>query len=84
MLTDAFGVSTTYALILPLQGDVDDNGQVDVIDALMVLQHSAQVIHLTNDQLSRADIDRDAAHQVTAADALMILQYATGNREVLE
>ena len=84
VLTDAFGVSTTYALILPLQGDVDDNGQVDVIDALMVLQHSAQVIHLTNDQLSRADIDRDAAHQVTAADALMILQYATGNREVLE
>ena len=57
-------------------GDVNGDGKVDIVDALMALQASAEKIELTEEQTTLADIDADGT--VSAADALMILKVANG------
>ena len=57
-------------------GDVDENGEITVVDALMTLQAAAEAIPLDHPQQQDADVNGDAA--VTAEDALLILKYATG------
>ena len=57
-------------------GDVNGDGKVDIVGALMALQASAEKIELTEEQTTLADIDADGT--VSAADALMILKVATG------
>ena len=57
-------------------GDVDENGVVNITDALMTLQAASEKITLTEAQTLAADVNANQA--VTASDALQILQYATG------
>ena len=59
-------------------GDVDMSGTVDTVDALMTLQAAADKVDLTDTQQQAADVNGDA--DVTAQDALLILQKATGQR----
>lgn len=59
-------------------GDVDGDGAVTVMDALLALQATAGKVELTEPQQTAADVDGTAG--VSAADALMILQYATKQR----
>lgn len=61
-----------------VHGDVTQTGKVDVMDALMTLQHAAGRITLDGRQQYMADVDGSGS--VTAADALVILQYANGQR----
>ena len=56
--------------------DVDENGVVNITDALMTLQAASEKITLTEAQTLAADVNANQA--VTASDALQILQYATG------
>lgn len=56
-------------------GNVNGDDKVDIIDALITLQYTAEQIDLTNEQLTAADVDGKAG--VTASDALVILKYAT-------
>lgn len=56
-------------------GDVDNDGDVDVIDALIALQEASGKINLTEPQKKAANVDTD--DQVTASDALLILKKAT-------
>lgn len=58
-----------------MYGDVDGNGKVDSMDALMVLQAAADMIQLNETQTKAADVDGAAG--VSSMDALVILQYAT-------
>ncbi len=64
-------VSVEYTL-----GDVDNNGRVNSVDVLMVLQYSTMKIELTQTQLLAADVTGDG--NVNAADALRILKFVTG------
>ena len=57
-------------------GDVDQNGWIDAVDALMTLQAAAQTITLDEPQQKAADVDESGT--VTSIDALLILRYATG------
>lgn len=57
-------------------GDVNGDGKIDIIDALMALQKAANQIGLDDNQEERADVD--GAEGVSAADALLILKVATG------
>ena len=57
-------------------GDVDQNGRIDAVDALMTLQAAAQTITLDEPQQKAADVDESGT--ITSADALLILRYATG------
>ena len=58
-----------------MYGDVDGNGKVDSMDALMVLQAAANMVQLNETQTKAADVDGTAG--VSSMDALVILQYAT-------
>ncbi len=59
-----------------LSGDVDENGRIDAVDALLTLQTAAEKVTLTKAQTIAADVDGTSG--ITAADALLILKRATG------
>lgn len=65
----------TIPIIGDCPGDLDGNGQIDSIDALIVLRTAADKVVLDERQLAAADVDGVAG--ISASDALMILQYAT-------
>ncbi|MCQ2479363.1 MAG: leucine-rich repeat protein, partial [Clostridia bacterium] len=56
--------------------DLDKNGTVSSADALMILQHSVELILLKDDELKDADCNGDGL--VNSTDALLVLQLATG------
>lgn len=55
-------------------GDVNNDGNTNASDALVILKHSAKIDTLSNDVAMYADIDWDGA--VNATDALYILKAA--------
>lgn len=57
-------------------GDINEDGFVNAVDALMVLKHAAKIEDLSglNGYLFRGDIDNNSS--LDAQDALYILQYA--------
>ncbi len=60
-------------------GDIDQNGVVSALDALMVLQAVVGKQTLTNQQVSAADVSGSGT--VDATDALNILQFVVGKIE---
>ena len=65
-------------------GDVDNNGEITVSDAIMVLQHVAKNKILTGNQLLAADVDKTSGNvttseSITVSDAIKILQYVAKN-----
>ena len=69
-----FGEDGKLILVKRLPGDANDSGKVDILDALLTLQHSVGwdlVINLEN-----ANVDGDT--DVDIIDALTILQYSVG------
>ena len=59
-----------------LTGDVDDNGEVNAVDALMVLKAAVGKTTLTDLQTLVADVDKSGL--IDAVDALKILKIAVG------
>lgn len=57
-------------------GDVDNNKKLNSSDALIILQHIVEIKTQTGDALKRCDTDFDG--KVGSADALAVLQLATG------
>ena len=57
-------------------GDVNGDGKVNVLDAVMVLRHDANIIKLDDSQLKAADVNEDG--KVDVLDAVMILRYEAG------
>ena len=78
-----FSVTKSWEKTPYIFGDVDGDGKINSIDALMVLQYNAQIEgydELTEQQLLAADVNRD--NQVNSIDALAILQInAAGNAQ---
>lgn len=78
-----FSVTKSWEKAPYILGDVDGDGKINSIDALMVLQYNAQIEGydgLTEQQLLAADVNRD--NQVNSIDALAILQInAAGNAQ---
>lgn len=66
-----YGEKPKYTL-----GDIDDDGVIDVNDALLTLKIAAGVIIPTPEQEVRADIDADGVVDVN--DALKVLKRAAG------
>jgi len=54
-------------------GDIDNNGKIEVDDALIALQIVAEIYSPTETELSAADVDGNG--RVEVDDSLMILQY---------
>jgi len=57
-------------------GDVNGDGSITVLDALMTLQAINDRLNLTSDQFTRADLDSSGT--LEAWEALKILQYVSG------
>lgn len=55
-------------------GDVDGDGTVSVMDALLAMRHAIGLLQLTSEQLPAADMDEDGTVSVT--DALTIMRLA--------
>lgn len=67
---------TTYVAQWAMLGDVNKNGEVTVDDALMILQESAGLVTLTDEQRMAADVSLDS--NISVDDALRVLQYVSG------
>lgn len=57
-------------------GDINKSNDTTATDALMTLYSNSQLLELTTEQKLLADVNGDA--KVSAADALLILQYSGG------
>jgi len=81
---DAQGTNNKLDLNVPntttINGDVDGDGQVTVVDALFVAQYTVGTRTLTSAQLAAADVNNDG--QVTVVDALFIAQFTVGLRQL--
>lgn len=54
-------------------GDVNEDGEINVLDAILVMDYTIGLQNLTGDQLEAADVNRDG--RVNVQDATMIMQY---------
>ncbi|MBO5421431.1 MAG: dockerin type I repeat-containing protein [Clostridia bacterium] len=57
-------------------GDVNNDGQINSSDALLILQYSVGSYALNGNAFTAADTNRDG--KVNSSDALIILQFAVG------
>jgi hypothetical protein len=62
--------------VVGLLGDADNNGEVNTMDALLVLQYYTGAITESDLVLGVCDVDGDGI--VNTLDALLILQFYTG------
>ena len=74
--TAPYAVTVQLAIDASAKGDVNGDGVISNIDALMLLQAANDLLNLTEEQFLRADLNEDG--ELSAAEALRILQYASG------
>ena len=73
--TDHFSqyIVTDSELPTTALGDVNGDGEINFLDAIMVLRYDAEIIELEDNQLDAADVNGDG--EVNFLDAIMILRY---------
>ena len=59
-----------------LKGDADGNGEVNYMDALLVLRHSIGLENLSKAAVELCDVDKSG--ELSYMDALMILRFSIG------
>lgn len=72
----SFNVTNSWEEAPYTLGDVNQDGEIDAIDALSVLQASVNIITLNSTEFSAGDVNID--NRVDAVDALAILQKSVG------
>jgi hypothetical protein len=73
---DPYVVTVQLAIDANSLGDVDGDGVITNRDALMLLQAVNDLLNLTEEQFLRADLNADG--ELSASEALRILQYVSG------
>lgn len=71
-----YAVAVSEAVDRSALGDVNGDGQINVLDALMVLQAINDRLNLDAEQFARADLNGNKT--LEAVEVLTILQYANG------
>jgi len=74
--TNPYTIVVREAVSSTSLGDVNGDGSITNIDALMILQVANDQLNLDASQFARADLDGDGS--LTAAEALRILHYVSG------
>ncbi|MBR5948776.1 MAG: Ig-like domain-containing protein [Clostridia bacterium] len=65
--------NTTVTAVYKLSWDMDEDGDVDTADALIVMRHVMNV-----EECEMTNMDADGDGEVTVADALLIMRFAMG------
>ena len=73
---DPYVITVQQAVDASSRGDVNGDGKITNLDALMLLQAINDLLNLNAEQFARADLNGDGV--LTAAEALRILQYVSG------
>ncbi len=73
---EPYAVTVQQAVDANSKGDVNGDGSITNLDALMILQAINDLLNLTEDQFLRADLNDDG--ELSAAEALRILKYVSG------
>ena len=63
-----------------LVGDVNGDGEIDEIDASLILQHTAELITLSEEQLGRGDVNADG--ETDPIDAAFVLMHSSGIKAI--
>lgn len=71
-----YQVQVQYVAEASSMGDVNGDGKISNLDALMLLQAINDLLNLDDQQFIRADLD--GSGELTASEALRILQYVSG------
>ena len=71
-----YTVTVSEAVDNSSKGDVDGDGKVTLLDALLILQQLNGLYNLSAEEFARADLNGDG--QLSAAEALRIVQYVNG------
>jgi hypothetical protein len=71
-----YSVKVTESISTSDLGDVNGDGKVSVLDALILLQGINDLYNLNSDEFARADLDGNGI--LEAREALRILQYVNG------
>lgn len=74
--TSPYTVAVREEISADALGDVNGDGKINALDALLILQARNDLINLNAEQFTRADLDGDG--ELSAKEALRILQYASG------
>lgn len=80
--TNPYKVIIKDATSISKYGDVDGDGEISTKDALMIIKALNGEIILTDDQFTRADLNKDEL--LSSVEALRILQFINGNVNSLE
>ena len=73
---EPYVITVQQAVDASAKGDVNGDGSITNLDALMILQAINDLLNLTEDQFQRADLNDDG--ELSAAEALRILKYVSG------
>ena len=65
-------------------GDVNNDGNIDVSDAIKVLQHSSGKIELTDTEKLAANVADRTQDEIDVSDAIKILQFSSGKIKKFE
>jgi hypothetical protein len=65
-----------------LKGDVNGDGKITHLDAVLILNYLAEKIDLTTSQKYSADVDSNG--QIQATDARQILNHLTGKNLITD
>ncbi len=74
--SEPYVVTVKLAVSNNAKGDVDGNGKINLLDALLILQAINDRYNMTEEEFLRADLDDDG--ELVAWEALRVLQYSNG------
>ncbi len=67
---------TAIAKEIPNYGDVNGDGEIDLVDALLIMKHDAGINILNQNQIKYGDVNSDGEADI--ADAILIMKYDAG------
>ena len=76
LLALAFAFALSINCFATSYGDVDNDGEINSFDALLILQASTGLVKLTSEQEVNANVNND--DNINSADALLVLSRAVG------
>lgn len=76
MIATSSPADTTEPFEPVIKGDVNNDGTVDILDAILIQKYAGEKIQLTDEQIHIADVNNDG--NADTLDAILIQEFAAG------